>query len=511
VKRRVLLCVLILVLAGGLRFPRLAERPMHADEAVQADKLGTLLETGAWQYDPRDHHGPVLPYLAAVSAFLSGARRYDDLTETMLRFVPVVFGVLLALMPLLLARWLGWTQAMAASVLTSVSPAMVYYSRYFIPEILLTCLTAGLIVAWWRYMCVPSVGWVLCAGLLSGLMFAAKETAIIAIGCLALAAGLTARSRLPDWRHILLGLAVFLVVVTALLGGPAAVQALGAYLHRAIQDQRHVHPWYYYLRVLLFSPGPGALPWSEGLILALAAIGSAAAFARERLDGADRRLVRLLFLYTLSMTVCYALIPYKTPWCLLGFLSGMILLAGVGVAVVAQMTSGAGRTVTLAVAAIGGAHLLCQAVLASQVYASDARNPYAYAHTSTDVYAIRDRLEGLAAADPRGRGMPVQILSRENVWPLPWYVRSFPHVEWWRGVSDQMQPASVIVASPDMETALAHRLYEVPPPGERPLYVSMFRERVELRPGLELRGYVRQDLWDVFVRMGGEQLDSRGR
>jgi len=136
----------------------------------------------------------------------------------------------------------------------------------------------------------------------------------------------------------------------------------------------------------------------------------------------------------------------------------------------------------------------------SRTYSSDPRNPYAYAHTTTDVYVIRDRLERLAAADPQGREMRVQVVSRENLWPLPWYLRSFSHVEWWRGVVDEMQPASVILASPDMETALAHRLYETPPPGERPLYVSMFRREIDLRPGVELRGYVKQSLWDAYER-----------
>jgi len=347
--------------------------------------------------------------------------------------------------------------------------------------------------------------------LLSGLMFATKETAVIAVISLVLATGLTARSRLPGWRHALLGLAVAAVVVAGLMGGLAAFEALGAYLQRAVQSQRHVHPWYYYLRLLLFAPGPGGFFWSEALILALAVAGSAAIFTRERVAGVDRGLVRLLVVYTLSMTACYALIPYKTPWCLLGFLYGMILLAGVGVAGLAQMRSGVLRRAAAGVVTVCVAHLVYQAVFTSRAYAADPRNPYAYAHTTADVYAIRDRLQGLAAADPRGREMRVQVISRENVWPLPWYLRSFPHVEWWRGVGDQMKPASVIITSPDMEPALAHRLYEVPPPGERPLYVSMLRRETDLRPGVELKGYVKQSLMDAYARSKGGREDDSDR
>ncbi|HEX2974040.1 MAG TPA: hypothetical protein VHP11_17035, partial [Tepidisphaeraceae bacterium] len=34
--------------------------------------------------------------------------------------------------------------------------------------------------------------------------------------------------------------------------------------------------------------------------------------------------------YTVLLTAAYSAVPYKTPWCLLGFLHGMILLAAVG-------------------------------------------------------------------------------------------------------------------------------------------------------------------------------------
>ena len=56
---------------------------MHHDEANQAVKFGALLETGAYQYDRNDHHGPTLYYLTLPSAWLRGqatpgvARRAD--------------------------------------------------------------------------------------------------------------------------------------------------------------------------------------------------------------------------------------------------------------------------------------------------------------------------------------------------------------------------------------------------------------------------------------------------
>ena len=63
-----------LALASGLclRLARLDTRPMHHDEANQAVKFGTLLETGQYHYDFRDHHGPTLYYLTLPAAWLRG-------------------------------------------------------------------------------------------------------------------------------------------------------------------------------------------------------------------------------------------------------------------------------------------------------------------------------------------------------------------------------------------------------------------------------------------------------
>jgi hypothetical protein len=90
------------------------------------------------------------------------------------------------------------------------------------------------------------------------------------------------------------------------------------------------------------------------------------------------------------------------------------------------------------------------------------------------------------------------VISRANLWPLPWYLRDFSRVGWWNGVSDEAESAPVVLLTPDMEPALVRKLYELPPPGERELYVSLFDRPVELRPQVELRGYVAMRLWEDY-------------
>ena len=153
--------------AFGLRAPRLSMRPMHTDEAVHADKFRMLLEDGVYEYDPHEYHGPTLNYFTLIPARLSGANKYTEITEVTLRIVPVVFGTLLVLLIAGLARGLGFA-AVVAAVLAALSPAMVFYSRYYIQEMLLACFTLGVIVCGYRYVRTRSLLWAIAAGGFAG-------------------------------------------------------------------------------------------------------------------------------------------------------------------------------------------------------------------------------------------------------------------------------------------------------------------------------------------------------
>ena len=496
-----LLFLAIAALAAAFRFPQLAARPMHADEAVNADKLGTLLEQGRYEYSAVEFHGPTLYYAALAVARLHGLTDYRELNEITLRAVPAVIGVLLVLAHFWLIPYLGLPAAACAALFTAVSPAMVYYSRYFIHEMLLLFFTFCAMLAVFAYVRRLSAGWALAAGALFGLMYATKETWIIAAACMLLAGLIgsvlggadplvrTGRPRpavaatSPAGAHALLAVLAFVAVAILLLssffthprGIIDSVLAYRTYFARgAGVNTVHVHPWYFYFVCLRF----------EVLIVALALVGLAVS---------RTGMARFVAIYTVLMVVVYCAIPYKAPWNVLSSLHGMILLAGIGVAWIAGHVS---KLVAVALLGIGVAQLGWQARADSFQLASDPRNPWVYAHTGTDVFLIVKQIEALAAVNPAGFAMPIQIFTRENLWPLPWYLRRYSHVRWWNGVSDTAELAPVILATPDMEPALLHRIYEVPPPGRREMYVNMFPRYVELRPRVEVRGYVAKSLWD---------------
>jgi len=517
---KALLFVFPVLLAFLFRFPLLAQRPMHCDEAVHADKFGTLLEQGRYAYSTVDYHGPTLYYMALASAKIQGVVRYTDLSETTLRVVPAATGLVLVAAHFLLIPCIGFPAAFCSALLMAISPAMVYYSRYYIHETSFVLFTFGVILSAFRYARHHSAALALSAGVCLGLMYATKETVVIAGACMAMAAVVVlclqrvrGETRLPftvSGKHLILGAAAAILTavlfLSSFLSHPAgivdSVLAYGTYFERGLgQATPHVHPWHYYLNLLLYFHEKGRPVWTEILIVALAIIGGLVAF-RKGPPGISATVPRFLAVYTLFMVVIYSAIPYKVPWNLLGFFHGMILLAGVGVIRLLQMLrSPAARAAVVFVLAVAVIHLGWQAWACSFRYEADPCNPWVYGHTGKDVYTVVRELEGLARAHTSKLAMPIQIISRENLWPLPWYLRRFSGVRWVNGVFDSVPNAPVIIATPDMEAALARKFYELPPPGQRELYMNLFGRYVELRPQVELRGYVVKSLWDEYQRL----------
>jgi len=496
---------------------------MHTDEAVHTVKAGILLDTHRYVYDPYEYHGPTHYYCALPFIWASGARTLADTQEWMFRIVPVIFGTALVLLVLGLADGLGWAAAAFAALLTALSPAMAFYSRYYIQEMLLVFFTLALLVCLWRYYCRPRWAWALTAGVALGAMHATKETTVIAAGAIVFATVVTAlwsrgsrvegvstdtdRPARPRWQHLAGGLVLAALVSTTLLSAfftnlhePIdAVRALFTYIGRGAAGAGradgahfHDHPWHYYLEMLLFAkyaPGPW---WSEAFIVALSVVGSLMAFGRAGGDlnkAPSRTLVRFLLLYTLFSIVVYSAIPYKTPWCMLSFLNGMILLAGVGaVALVRVMPYRVLKGVVVLALLAGAAQLGMQAYRSAYTFNCDYRNPYVYGHSASDVIRLGERMEALAAVDDQGHDLLIKIIAPDgDYWPMPWYLRRFTQVGYWSEIPEDPD-AAVIIASTDLEEALNDRLT-----GE---YMT---EYYGLRPEVLITVFIRSDLWDEFI------------
>ncbi len=508
----------LVVLAALLfRVSGLEIRPMHHDEANQAVKFGSLLEEGKYRYDPTQHHGPSLYYLTLPFAWIRSGTSFASLSEVTLRLVPAVFGAGILFLLLLLKDGYSPAALFFSGILATVSPIMVYYNRFYIQETLLVFFLVGTIASGWRYLRERRWGWAAAAGFFSGMMFATKETCIIlfaaAAGSLVLVRvlGGSARSREnPGSKekntgrttlvHLLVfaatAIAVSILFFSSFFQNPSgildSVLAFKTYFGRAAGAGLHTHPFPYYLKMLAFSHYGNGPVWSEALVLILALVGCAAVFLNNSQKMSERLFLRFVFFFSILATAIYSLIPYKTPWNILPFYIGIILLAGQGIVFLLSFS----RKIivqSLVILILGGGlyHLGFQSYGANFTYSADPRNPYVYAQTSPDFFYLVQRVEDIARFHPEHKQMLIKVITHpDEAWPLPWYLRGFGKVGYWQEVEEAgpFSDVPLIVSSMDKVGRLELHL--------RDKYQS---EYFGLRPEVLLALHIRKDLWDKFI------------
>ena len=523
--RLAFLSILVLLTAGAflLRLPSRDVRPFHADESVHAAKFREIWEQGVYRYDPNEFHGPTIYYAALPIVKWFHRRDFADTREGDYRLVTVIFGA--ALLPLfgLFADGIGKRAALFAALLCGISPAFVFYSRYYIQEIPFAFFTLAALGCAFRYRRSGKVGWAVGAGLSCGLMIASKETAVLsfaaALAAFALASGRTLGGTPPSEAFLTprigtspnlenrrgpIALAIGAALFTAVLflsgfgsnwRGPLDYfRAYTPWLKRAGGATLHRHGAGYYLQILCGSHTPGHAVYSEALIVGLALIGIFAAFRRNEKSAAPNRgLIQFFAFYTVLLTLAYSVIPYKTPWCVLTFLTGMILLAGVGADFLLRVLPGKALKAAAAILLlIGAVQLEGQARRASFTAYADPNNPYVYAQTVPDVLALYQRMNDLAEASPQHNATIVKIISTDGYyWPLPWYLRRYnaDSVGCYTGVpADPAAP--IVIASSELDEELTKKL------GDNYIMAGF----TGLRPGVIYETFVRMDLWEAYLQ-----------
>ena len=62
-------------------------------------------------------------------------------------------------------------------------------------------------------------------------------------------------------------------------------------------------------------------------------------------------------------------------------------------------------------------------------------------------------------------------------------------------VTNDIENCELVIASPQVETELIEKLYQLPPPRQKNIFFPLFESYQELRPQIELRGYIIRELW----------------
>ncbi len=502
-----------LAIALAFRLVRADVRPMHHDEANQAVKFGELLETGDYRYDRTDHHGPTLYYLTLPAAWARGQATLASLDERTLRAVPALFGAGLILLLIPLAKGLGRTAVGASALLAAVSPVLVYYGRFYIQESLFAFFALAFLIAVGRFVERPRAATAAWAGIWAGLAYSTKETSLIVLPAVA-AAAILARAVTPaaaadgkadrpvtakTWGAYAAvaaaaAVAIAFVFYSSFFKHPAGLlesfRAFGIYVDRGVGAGPHAEPFGYYARLLSYSSS-GGLVWTEGLVLGLACVGIVAS-ARKTPAGVSGFWPRYVGLYSLMTFVAFSVIRYKTPWNLIPFYVGFVIMAGVGAAaIVRALNSRLWRGAVIAVLLVATCQLGWQSWRASFRYPADPRNPYVYAHTVPDLLRLAQRVADVAALHADRSNTLVKVVAGPyEQWPLPWYLRRLTRVGYWSRADEaaRLDDAPIIIASQDQADAVGGML------GDR--YVQEF---YGLRPDVVLTLFVERPLWDRFL------------
>ncbi len=484
-----IIVILAVLIGTELRVRDLGIRPMHTDEAVQAYRMGTLLEGDGFEYNPSDGHGPGLLLFSLPVSLARGSLSYLQLDETTLRLTPAIFGIALIIAALLFRNVIGNTGTAIAALLTAISPMHVFFSRYYIMELPMVLLLAIFMFCIWKYFCQQKLKWMTFAGSIAALMHATKETFVIPIFSLVSAALIiwiieeTTKRRaarlpiIPLTKHIIIGIllclifsaALYSILFTNLDAIPKSYSTYLNYMERA-EGSGHEKPFIYYAKLLSWKKME-LYTWSELLILALAAIGALSTFLRRDLPEKTQVFLRLLAIYALLTLLIYSAISYKTPWSILAFLHAAILLAGFGFSsllklcgtIPNKLTSKGAQLVAIVVLLLGCCNLLKQDQIAnfkttqtearqksksargtlmklwhkhfdpfpssrSQAPFNSDRNPYIYSHTSPSlVYRLVAQVDELRKINPQ---LSVLVCHPETGWPLPYYFRDIQKVNY---------------------------------------------------------------------------------
>ncbi len=515
--RKILFVAALLVLwAAALLFRVVSinNRPVHADESVHALKFSQLWLKGVYKYDPNQFHGPTIYYAALPIVWAEGRINFADTHISDFRLSIALFGAGMILLLFFLSDALGKPATLLTGLLLAISPAFVFYSRYYIQEIVLVFFTLALLACIWRFVASRKPVWFLWGGFCVGMMAATKETVVINLFALAVAiCTLYLHSRYVekkpiDWRSgiklsyligaVIIAFFVMAFFITGNFRNPVGFWdyflAYIPWVHRAHASALHLHPWGYYLHILVWWHNGKGPVWTELLTIILSLIGLIIAFIPQWSDRLDihPRFIRFVGLYTVILTLVYSTIPYKTPWCLLNFLLGMIIMAGYGGVAMVRLLPGAPLKVIATLLIFGGSlQLAMQSYATSFKYEADTRNPYVYAQTDPDFLRFVKRFRAITAAYPYGNQTLVKVIWKDNYyWPIPWYLRAYKNVGYWGGVIPPDPSAPIVISSYDLDDVMTAKI------SNTHLMTGLYA----IRPGVYLELWVRMDVWKDYLK-----------
>ena len=396
--------VLIVFVAIFSRLYFLDYRVLHHDEGVNYFFADKILKGEGYSYDPLNYHGPFYFYLVALSFFIFG------ISEFALRFPAAVFGILIALFPLIFKIG-NWKERIITGLFLLLSPSLIYYSRYSIHEAAFVFCSLACVYTFSLIIEKRSLEYLPIFALALAGMFVLKETAIIMLFVL-FVLGIFNWKRIrkinfrDNYLNVLFFFIFFFVIYILFFssffsnfkGLMDSLKAFLPWIDRGLHEVGHDKPFYYYLTLILQYELP---------ILLFAFIGLLN-FKKIR----EKIFYFNAFIWFILIFLIYSFISYKTPWLVINMIVPMCFLAGFGL----NNIKWKGKWILLASGII---YLAYFSVFLNFVSVLESDNELAYVHTNSDVLGMIKKID-----DIYNEGDKILVVSDElDYWPLPFYLR----------------------------------------------------------------------------------------
>ena len=162
----------VLLAALAMRLWDLGAMALHHDESLHATYGWYLFSGRGYQHNPM-MHGPYQFFANAASFQLFGDSSYTA------RVAAALSGTALVATPLLFLRHMGKLGALATAVLLTVSPSLLYYSRFTREDMHIALWTVMLVGFLWLYLDTKKVRYLALGSAALVLVFSVKESAYL--------------------------------------------------------------------------------------------------------------------------------------------------------------------------------------------------------------------------------------------------------------------------------------------------------------------------------------------
>lgn len=444
----------LFVVSLALRLYDLGDRPFHHDESIHAWFTDHLVQTGEYKYDPV-YHGPVQYYVNSISFLVFGDSDFSA------RLPAALGGTGLVLMALLLRGRYGARTAFVAGILLSLSPNLLYYTRFCREDVWTLLGTAGTFLyldRWYREKRLASL---LASSFWAVIAFASKENfyvlCALMVPSVAMAFWEPPREivfwpkirKLVDFLEVhtvaILGALLFFFVLSEVLytfffvnmgSWNPAFEAI-SYWYGQHKVERVGGPKTFHLPRLLMYEFVIVLP---GVYLAV-----------KRLIRQSQPVDRFVGMWGLSSIAMYAYLGEKTPWLIVHQILPLIPLA-------AEAWAGLefGRWKARILVPVAGVASFVTALslsfwLPDLTPARDRAETVIYVQTAPEVLEVVEDIRRVAKTKPE----LAASVDGEAGWPMSWYLRRLP-VEWTAPQANRRPP--IVITDPPKEKEMTDLL-----------------------------------------------------